>query len=291
VQATTPRREQAQCRAKLAILDIEGFRQLYERFTNAKLPAKAVLTDAIREFGVPDEFAEEGVDTFIVNLRFVGLLQTLSGAERIVAINHLLDSLPTSAIFADPSLPSRPPSGAVESSSEGRSVITQERAAFETTCFYITPIGDEGSDQRRHSDLFLGNIVEPALSTFGLSVLRADSIDKPGMITRQVIEYLIKSRLVIADLSFHNPNVFYELALRHAVRLPIVQLIRAGDRIPFDIHQMRTVVIDNRDIYSLVPKIETYRSEIANQVRRALEVEEQIDTPISIYFPNFRVST
>jgi hypothetical protein len=271
-------------------LDIEPFRQLYERFTNSKLPAKAVLTDAIKEFGVSDEFAEEGVDTFIVNLRFIGLLQTLSGAERIVAISHLLDSLPTSRIsgaqtqLAPASSEGQGPTG------EGRSIITQERAAFETTCFYITPIGDEGSDERKHSDLFLGNIIEPALSTFGLSVIRADNIDKPGMITRQVIEHLIRSRLVIADLSFHNPNVFYELALRHAVRLPIVQIIRTGDRLPFDVHQMRTVVIDNRDIYSLVPKIETYRAEIANQVRRALEAEAQVDTPISIYFPNFRVS-
>jgi hypothetical protein len=235
---------------------------------------------------IPDEFAEEGVDTFIVNLRFVGLLQTLSGAERIVAINHLLDSLPTSRISAD-----RAPSEGPPLAVEGRGIITQEHAAFETTCFYITPIGDEGSEQRKHSDLFLGNIVEPALSTFGLTVIRADNIDKPGIITRQVIEHLIRSRLVIADLSFHNPNVFYELALRHAMRLPIVQIIRAGDRIPFDVHQMRTISIDNRDIYSLVPKIETYRAEVANQVRRALEAEGQDDTPISIYFPNFKVNT
>jgi hypothetical protein len=284
------KREQAQVRAKLAITDIEAFRQLYERFTNAKLPAKAVLTDAIKEFRVPDEFAEEGVDTFIVNLRFVGLLQTLSGAERIVALNHLLDSLPTSKIIPD-SATTQTTSNSATSAADGRDMITMERATFETTCFYITPIGDEGSEQRKHSDLFLGNIVEPALSSFGLSVLRADSIDKPGMISRQIIEYLIRSRLVIADLSFHNPNVFYELALRHAMCLPIVQLIRTGDRIPFDIHQMRTIVIDNRDIYSLVPKIETYRSEIANQVRRALEPEAEIDTPVSIYFPNFRVTT
>jgi hypothetical protein len=75
------------------------------------------------------------------------------------------------------------------------------------------------------------------------------------------------------------------------MRLPIVQIIRAGDRIPFDVHQMRTISIDNRDIYSLVPKIETYRAEVANQVRRALEAEGQDDTPISIYFPNFKVNT
>jgi hypothetical protein len=48
-------------------------------------------------------------------------------------------------------------------------------------------------------------------------------------------------------------------------------------------------MIDNRDIYALVPKIETHRAEIANQVRRALEADAQIDTPISIYFPDFRV--
>jgi hypothetical protein len=168
--------------------------------------------------------------------------------------------------------------------------VTQEHAEFDTTCFYITPIGDEASEERRHSDLFLGNIVEPALQSFGLKDIRADAIDKPGMITRQVIEYLLRSRLVIADLSYHNPNVFYELAIRHAARLPIVQLIRAGDRLPFDVHQMRTIVIDNRDIYSLVPKIETYRSEIGNQVRRALAAEAEIDTPISIYFPAFCAS-
>jgi hypothetical protein len=45
-----PKREQAQSRVKLAITDVEPFRRLYERFTNSKLPAKAVLTDAIKEF-------------------------------------------------------------------------------------------------------------------------------------------------------------------------------------------------------------------------------------------------
>jgi len=138
--------------------------------------------------------------------------------------------------------------------------------------------------------LFLGSFVEQALDEFGLRVVRADSIDKPGIITRQIIEYIVKSRLVVADLSFQNPNVFYELALRHAVKLPIVQIIRSIDRITFDVNQMRTIVIDTSDIYALVPKIEFYRSEIANQVRRTLEAGHIVDTPISIYFPNLNVN-
>ena len=222
--------------------EFEPFKQLYERFKNSRLPARAVLVDALKDLTVAADFLEEGVDTFVVNLRFVGLLQTLSGADRITTIDHLLDSIPatTSAELNGSGLSPSPEIGANRSHSQD--LITQDHAHFQTTCFYITAIGDDGSEHRKHSDLFLGNILEPALATFGLNVIRADGIDKPGMITRQVIEYILRSRLVIADLSFHNPNVFYELALRHATRLPIVQIIRAGDLIPFDIHQMRTIV-------------------------------------------------
>ena len=60
--------------------------------------------------------------------------------------------------------------------------------------------------------------------------------------------------MVIADLSFGNPNVYYELALRHALRRPVVQITRSSDPIPFDVGQFRTVVVDMTDIYSFVPQ-------------------------------------
>jgi hypothetical protein len=148
----------------LAILDIDPFRLLYERFTNTRLPARAVLTDALTESGVAADAAEEGVDTFIVELRFVDLLQTLSGTERIVTLDHLLDAFPTSTIV------SVAPSAI---GNEQRNLVAQEHAEFETTCFYATRIGEEASEEARHSDLFLGNIVEPALQPFSLKVKRA----------------------------------------------------------------------------------------------------------------------
>src|SRR5262245_13665822 len=73
-------------------------------------------------------------------------------------------------------------------------------------CFYITPIGSEESEERKHSDLFLNAIVEPALKDQGLKVIRADQIGASGMITSQILEHILKARLVIVDLSFHNPN-------------------------------------------------------------------------------------
>jgi len=246
------------------------------------LPAHAVLTDAARDIGVDIDHAPEAVDTFIVNLRFVGLLKTLSGAERIISIDMLLGELPAAPVISTSLAP------ATSRSTNG--IITSDQAQFESTCFYIAPIGGEGSDERKHSDLFLGSIVEPAMEPFQLTVVRADSIDKPGIITRQIIDYIVRSRLVIADLSFHNPNVFYELALRHAMKLPIVQLVRTSDKVPFDVNQMRTIQIDTTDIYSLVPRIDSYRAEVANQVRRALEVDHIVDTPISAYFPNMSVT-
>lgn len=280
------KRDQIKARVNLAVTLIEPFQKLYDRFKGNKLPAKTVLIDAVVESGVETGAAEEAVDTFILNLRYVGLLQMLSGAERIVTTEHLLDRLPATLLKA-------PDGGDFASQTTVRPaahLMTTEQAKFETTCFYVTPIGEEGSEQRKHSDLFLSSLVEPALEQFHLKVVRADAIDKPGTITRQIIEYLIRSRLVIADLSFHNPNVFYELAIRHAARLPVVQLVRAADRIPFDLSQTRTIKIDTTDIYSLVPRMEIYKSEIASQVRRALDDPDAVDNPISIFYPNFKAS-
>lgn len=107
------------------------------------------------------------------------------------------------------------------------------------------------------------------------------------MITRQIIDYIIHSKLVIADLSYHNPNVFYELALRHAVRKPIVQIIRQADKLPFDIGQLRTVVVDTTDIYTLVPQLPSLQAQVAAQIRKTLEEGSQVENPLSVFAPAF----
>lgn len=280
-------RESARAKITAAILEIEPFKAVYEQFEGNKLPAQSVIQDAFREVDVDEEYLSEAVDLLIVNLRLVGLLKTLSGAERIVSMDMHLDELPASAQTSSFGAKF----GSDRSDINPRNQIMRpEQAQFESTCFYIAPIGEEESEARRHSDLFLGSFVEPAVEEFGLNVIRADAIDKPGIITRQIIDYVMKSRVVIADLSYHNPNVFYELALRHAVKKPIVQIARTADKIPFDINQMRTILIDTTDIYTLLPKVELYRSEISAQIRRALEPDYIVDTPISIYFPNLQIT-
>lgn len=289
---TIPLRERERAKIDAAILSIPPFKSVYEAVVGNKLPAIAVLVDKIKEFDVTAETAEEAIDIFIVNLREVGLLKTLSGAEKIIPIDMKLDELPSSnlrgmASSADLSSTQfhnlNDANGYV--STKGQAVITADRADYETTAFYVSPIGEDGSDTRKHADLFSSSIVEPALEQFGLKLIRADQIESPGIITRQILDYIINSRLVIADLSFHNPNVFYELAIRHLMRKPIVQIVRTRDRIPFDISQSRTIKIDDIDIYTFVPKIPVYIATISAQVRQALENPDSGDNPISIYYP------
>lgn len=159
-------RERARAQANLAIKEVPPFNAVYDEFQGLRLPAKAALVDAMKKHEVESEAAEEAVDTFIVNLRYVGLLKTLSGADRIIKIDYLLDELPASG------LESRSPDTAVPLS-RNQSLMTSGDAQFESVAFYISPIGDDETEHRRHSDLFLGSIVEPALEELGLRVIRA----------------------------------------------------------------------------------------------------------------------
>jgi hypothetical protein len=277
-------------RFNLAIQNHAPFAFLYQKLKGNKMPAKEVMADHLTEANVEDDEKAECIDAFVLNAKFLGLLRTIAGTERIIPIEQAIEEAPSApAIQADQS----------DGNSNGMATppapaTTGDRAEptgdFAKICFYITPIGEDNSEERRHADFLMEYIIKPAVKEFELTVVRADQMGKPGMIGKQVIEHILKARLVIADLSFHNPNVFYELCLRHATRLPTVQVKRAVDKIPFDLNQYRTIPIETRDPYTLVPKIQTYTAEVANQVRRALQDSESGDNPISLYYPSAKLN-
>jgi hypothetical protein len=278
-----------QARFDLAIHRHIPFDLLYQKLKGNRMPAKEVMADHLTEATVENDEKAECIDTFTLNLKFLNLLRTIAGSERIIPIEQAVDEIAAKQIQ---------PNGGDEAATILETTLPSVDAKdgskptgdFAKICFYISPIGDDNSEERRHADFLMAYIVEPALKEFGLSVVRADKMGKPGMIGKQVIEHILKARLVIADLSFHNPNVFYELCLRHATRLPTVQVTRAADKIPFDLNQYRTIPIETRDPYTLVPKIQTYTAEVANQVRRALEDAESGDNPISLYYPSAKLN-
>lgn len=146
------------------------------------------------------------------------------------------------------------------------------------TCFVIAPIGGDGSDDRQRSDQVLKHIIAPAASECGYEAIRADKISEPGLITSQVIQHVVEDPLVIADLTGRNPNVFYELAVRHAVRKPVVQIIQATEAIPFDVAGSRTVQVDHHDLDSVARA----KEEIVRQIRSVEKNPRDVDSPISV---------
>lgn len=146
------------------------------------------------------------------------------------------------------------------------------------TCFVIAPIGEEGTEIRQRSDQILAHIIEPVAKDCGYEPVRADKISEPGIITSQVIQHLINDDLVIADLSDKNPNVFYELAVRHTVKKPLVQIIQSGESIPFDVAPTRTVHVDHRDLDSVA----NAKDELIKQIRSVEKDPSKVDSPISV---------
>jgi hypothetical protein len=269
--------ERKKAQIELGIIHIQVFNYLFEKYKNNKMPARQVLKDSLREISVNEVILEECIDIFIVNLKYLGLLRTISGSERIISLEHVIEESDS----GKGGKYSEPINSEIKTLTQKTALVPVDDKDFENICFYITPINQEASEERKHADLFFGSIVEPVLETMNLRLIRADKISLAGLINTQIIEYLLKSKIVIADLSFHNPNVFYEIAIRHICRKPIVQIKREEDKIPFDLQQFRTISIDTSSIYTLVPKLEVYKSEIATQIRNALEDPESVDNPLS----------
>jgi hypothetical protein len=146
------------------------------------------------------------------------------------------------------------------------------------SCFVISPIGEDLSETRKRADQVLKHLVRPAVESCGYKATRADEIDKPGLITSQVIQAVVNDDLVIADLSETNPNVFYELAVRHVIRKPLIQIIQKGERIPFDVGGMRTISFDHQDLDSVAQA----KEDIVNQIREMEANPSEMETPISI---------
>lgn len=149
-------------------------------------------------------------------------------------------------------------------------LYADEGPALDGECFFISPIGQEGSPERIRSDAVLERIVGPAAADLGLQAVRGDRIAQPGEVTAQVIYHLSGARAAVADLTGRNPNVFYELAIRQSAGRPVVLIARVGEDLPFNIHTMRTIFYDEDDSAS----IETCSRELAEQIRNSFVVSD-----------------
>jgi len=112
------------------------------------------------------------------------------------------------------------------------------------TCFIISRIGGEGTPERGKADEKLEHFFKPVLNELGYTCLRADQEETPGSISRSIVERIINSEIVIADISDKNPNVFYEISIRNAVQKPLIIIRSSEQKPPFDIQDTRAIAVD-----------------------------------------------
>src|SRR6266550_6124876 len=101
-------------------------------------------------------------------------------------------------------------------------------------CFVIMPIGS-GDAYQVYRNRY-EHIIQPAVDGFRLDsddrqvfrCVRADFVTKTGSITRDLLGRLYRSDVVVADLTDLNPNVFYELGVRHALRSGTILIALKG---------------------------------------------------------------
>jgi tetratricopeptide (TPR) repeat protein len=110
------------------------------------------------------------------------------------------------------------------------------------TCFVVMGFGEKVDFQtgrKLNLDASYHNMIKPTVEEAGLECIRADEIVHSGIIDLPMYEQLLKADVVIADLSTYNPNAFYELGVRHALR-PFSTIVIAEDKLnyPFDVNHI-----------------------------------------------------
>jgi len=153
------------------------------------------------------------------------------------------------------------------------------------SCFIAMPIQKSGTPEHRHFAAIYDTIASVVHSA-GFEPIRADKIAVPGNINRDVITRLALAPLVIADLTDLNPNVFYEVGLRHAIRrngtILLIDKARTPS-IPFDLSQYRVIQYEGD-----VPGVLKLQSDLAEALRDVTDEKRTltaVDSPLHDWFP------
>ncbi|WP_041488937.1 TRAFs-binding domain-containing protein [Bacillus pseudomycoides] len=156
-------------------------------------------------------------------------------------------------------------------------------------CFVIMGYGvktDYSTGRNLDLDKTYKNIIKPAAEKAGLECIRADEIKHSGTIDVPMYKHLITADVVIADLSTYNPNAFYELGVRHALR-PRTTIAIAENELkpPFDVNHtvIRSYEHLGKDIG--YDEVKRFREELVDTIETILNSED-VDSPVYTHINN-----
>src|SRR3990172_1753373 len=212
--------EQRQKALLAAFRNVPEFAAVEAFYKGKKIPEDEFFENTlVRQFSIPRDRVQAFSKVFLENLNFLKAFRVSDAREE----------------------PEGPPSqkvvDAAISTPEKRSEGVRE---FLDTCFVMTPFG-------QWYDLYYKEIFVPAIKEAGFEPVRADELFSSGSVVEQIWEQIDKAKVLLADLTGKNPNVFYELGLAHADRKPVVFTSGMLDDVPFDLRHLRVIIYDVRE--------------------------------------------
>lgn len=95
-----------------------------------------------------------------------------------------------------------------------------------------------------YNDVY-SEVIKQICDEQGLKVFRIDEQRGPGIIISDINEAIIGAKVIIADISPDNPNIFYEVGYAHAFNKPTILIAEKGRELPFDVSPFRTLFYEN----------------------------------------------
>jgi hypothetical protein len=154
-------------------------------------------------------------------------------------------------------------------------------------CFVAMPFGRKAPPGRRKPVVDFDRIfshIEKSATTAGMEVIRADFEPSGGFIHKPMYERLLVAEYVVADLTFANPNVMYEVGVRHGASDRATILLCAEQfltGLPFDFRPLRVLpyrLSSNGRIAAAVGK--SLAATLASRLRKARTGEVPVDNPV-----------
>ena len=139
------------------------------------------------------------------------------------------------------------------------------------TCFVLIPF-------KEPFETYYRLIIKPAIGSANLEVKRGDSLFTPTPIMGDTWQMIQEAKVIVAELTEKNANVFYELGLAHAIGKPVVLISETMDDVPFDLQQLRVILYDKDD--------PAWGNKLKTSLTNALK--ETVGSPVEAVPPMFR---
>lgn len=217
-----------------AVLGAPVVQDVYGHYRGENLPDDSFFNNALTDkFKIPPDKVSEFRSIFFDSLKFAKLLEEHDGKLRVVDVSH--------------DFPAKGPATEIFRKLEKSVTINSSDSCFVMMPF-SPPLGQ-----------YYEKIYKPAIEKAGLTPIRADNeIFGTGKIIDQIWNGINSAKVLVAELTKRNPNVFYELGLAHALEKPVVLISSNEDDVPFDLQHIRVIYYDTSDPFwgsKLIDKI------------------------------------